>query len=211
MRILVFGDSVVLGTWDSLGGWVDRVKQHYHELYVGSDGDEKVQVYNLGIGGEASERLLKRLQNEIKARWDDRWPTAIIIATGTNDARLLGGKQLQATEEEFRENLAQIFTISKQYTPLVLYISPNGFESDEVTFKGHIFSNNRLKNYVQMAREVTAEMQIPMLNIFEAIKNKPEYFGVDGVHPNSAGYEKLANIIQPEIENLLSKASIVKA
>ncbi len=116
MRVLVFGDSVVLGTWDSLGGWVDRLKQHYHKRYIESGGEEKVQIYNLGIGGEGSQKLLFRIENEIQARWDDRWPTAIVIATGTNDSRLLHGTTLQATEDQFRKNLRDILEKCKSYT-----------------------------------------------------------------------------------------------
>ncbi len=204
MRVLVFGDSVVLGTWDSLGGWVDRLKQHYHKRYIESGGEEKVQIYNLGIGGEGSQKLLFRIENEIQARWDDRWPTAIVIATGTNDSRLLHGTTLQATEDQFRKNLRDILEKCKSYTNKILFVSPNGFREDEVTLKGHIFSNQRLDNYVKIAQQITNEQQVTTCDIFEAMKGKPELFGVDGVHPNSEGYQLLVEHIQPKIEKLLA-------
>jgi lysophospholipase L1-like esterase len=179
MRILVFGDSVVLGTWDGKGGWVDRLKQYYHERYINSEGKEKVQVYNLGIGGESSERLLKRIDNEIQARWDDRWPTAIIVATGTNDSRFLNGTTLQISVEQFQKNLTNILSICRGYTNKTMFVSPNGFKSKEVVFKGHLFANKQLEHYVEAAHQVSANQQVPMLDLFNLIREKANFFGPD--------------------------------
>ncbi len=204
MRILIFGDSIVHGTWDSAGGWADRIKQQYHRRYIDSGGTEKVQVYNLGIGGEDSGRLRTRIENEIKARYDKRWPSSIIVATGKNDSRLLDGTTPQTSEEQFKTNLSEIFDICKRYTNKVLYISPAGLSGEEtINFKGNFYSNERLYTYVDAARQAAEQQNIPMLDIFRAIEGNPELFGPDGVHPNTKGYELLAGLIQPEVEKLL--------
>lgn len=48
MRILIFGDSITYGAWDSEGGWADRLKRWAHQHYLANG--TKLQVINLGIG-----------------------------------------------------------------------------------------------------------------------------------------------------------------
>ena len=67
-RILIFGDSIVYGAWDSEGGWVDRLKRDAHKLYFDTKGETKIQILNCGIGGETSRGLLKRVEQEILSR-----------------------------------------------------------------------------------------------------------------------------------------------
>lgn len=34
MRVLVFGDSITQGYWDTEGGWVKRIRSHYDLLQI---------------------------------------------------------------------------------------------------------------------------------------------------------------------------------
>lgn len=34
MRVLVFGDSITQGFWDTEGGWVERLRKYYDQYYT---------------------------------------------------------------------------------------------------------------------------------------------------------------------------------
>ena len=79
--ICIFGDSIVWGAADTeKQGWVNRLA-----IYCSNNLDYNCFIYNLGIPGETTTGLLKRLELESSARM----PTKIVIAIGTNDARIV--------------------------------------------------------------------------------------------------------------------------
>jgi lysophospholipase L1-like esterase len=82
MRILVFGDSIAYGAWDTAGGWVDRLKSDAHRQTVASRGLRKLQIVNLGIGGDTSTKILKRVPAEIEARFLTGWPLVLVFGFG---------------------------------------------------------------------------------------------------------------------------------
>ena len=53
--INIFGDSIAWGAYDEMGGWANRLKQYFSE-----DKENYIEVYNLGVSGDNSEKLLKR-------------------------------------------------------------------------------------------------------------------------------------------------------
>ncbi len=62
MRVLIFGDSITYGAWDTEAGWVERLKREAHRQTIQSEGKSKIQILNLGIGGDSSTKILKRMQ-----------------------------------------------------------------------------------------------------------------------------------------------------
>src|SRR5688500_14737658 len=90
MRVLVFGDSITQGFYDTHGGWVQRLANEYHSKTLQSmlDGEDlDRQIFNLGVSGDTSHEVLKRIENEIQVRqWRDD-PMVTVIAAGINDAR----------------------------------------------------------------------------------------------------------------------------
>src|SRR6266446_3620690 len=73
MRALVFGASITQGFWDTEGGWVNRLRRHYDSQVIkGLHPEENYPtVFNLGISGDSTKGVLKRFNNEAKARV---WP-----------------------------------------------------------------------------------------------------------------------------------------
>lgn len=65
---LFFGDSITYGEYDGiLGGYVEILKRYCHAEFYNNNANE-VNCFNLGIGGETTEGLIKRFEIEIKAR-----------------------------------------------------------------------------------------------------------------------------------------------
>ena len=77
MNILIFGDSIAWGAFDTqAGGWADRLKALTFQDYKDTD------FYNMSINGDTTRGLLKRLELDIQSRKSNM----VIIALGTNDS-----------------------------------------------------------------------------------------------------------------------------
>lgn len=69
MRVLVFGDSITRGYWDTNGGWVERIRKHYDLLQASNlEGRDEPTIFNLGIGTDNSKNILARIESETIAR-----------------------------------------------------------------------------------------------------------------------------------------------
>ncbi|MCD6367797.1 MAG: hypothetical protein J7L45_01800 [Candidatus Aenigmarchaeota archaeon] len=74
--ILIFGDSIVFGKWDELGGWAHRLKMFLEKKHLEKfrRSEETVnntyfnRVYLLGIDGNKTSELLERFELETTYR-----------------------------------------------------------------------------------------------------------------------------------------------
>ena len=113
-NICVLGDSIVYGAWDEeKHGYVNRLKEEIKS-------NKNIEnIYGLGIPGETSEGLLKRIDIELKPRN----PNTIIIATGINDTIYIKSKNKEAvSQENFIKNIRKIIDIAKKYTNNILIL-----------------------------------------------------------------------------------------
>jgi len=202
-RILCFGDSIVMGTWDSQGGWVDRLKKHFHAEYF--ERKRKVQVYNLGIGAELSGELAKRLEPEIKARSNPNWEPIIIIGTGKNDVRAHGTPDnYDSTPEKYEQNLRNCIEIAQKYSPKILLIGL-GLVDESVQFKDLYYENTRLKLFNEVNKKVAHKCKVFRVELQEDMEKVPDLSSwfVDGIHPNHEGYLWIYEQIKPAVLKLL--------
>ncbi len=204
MRILVFGSSIEYGAWDSRGGWVDRLKQHLHARSIASGFKEKVQLLNLGIGGDTSTKILARMEHEIEARVSDRWPFTFVFSAGTNDQRCQGGI-LETKLDQYGENVQNIIKIARRYTSRFLFKGLPPLATEVVSLNGSEFSDQRIRAYEDQLRAVLLAEKVifvPIRAAFEA-KGLSGLFSADGLHPNDAGHELIAECVRPEVDKLL--------
>lgn len=202
VQILVFGDSVTYGAWDLEGGWVQRLRKFLDKKVIDSNYESYFTVYNLGVDGDTSEGLLKRIENEIKPRvWPDE-ETIILIAIGSNDAIFNNEtKKLKTSIEKYKENLQSILKIAKKYTSKVIFVGEapiDGSRLDPMPWlPTHSFKSEHLDKVMQTAKEVCEESNIYFLEIQSKL-NKQEFkrLLVDGAHPNSEGHEKIFEIVK---------------
>src|SRR3989344_3552583 len=86
--ILVFGDSITYGAWDTNGGWVQRLRTYLDKKQL-ADPKLYYELYNLGVSGDTSTDLLERFEAETKQRikrMSAKEEIIIIVAIGTNDS-----------------------------------------------------------------------------------------------------------------------------
>src|SRR3989344_4585662 len=106
--ICIWGDSDTWGAFDyEGGGWVERLKKYFwgHKDFT--------TVYNLGVDGDTSRRVLKRFDAEAATRE----PDTIIFAIGVNDsANREKRNNFWVPEKEFENNLHELVKRARIYT-----------------------------------------------------------------------------------------------
>jgi lysophospholipase L1-like esterase len=205
-RIYCFGDSQTYGAWDSEGGWCDRLKCKVHALTLDPANDVKYQMFNLGIGGEHSRALLKRMKQELEARHRPDWQPVIIIGTGENDTRYTENGEPFVSIDEYRSNLEALIAIAKEYTDKIILVGLTLTELSEQPFKTSFFSHELLRKYDAVMTKVAQEHNVAKTDTITALEAaaEPAYYK-DGVHLNDKGHEIVAELVWNDLEKLLAE------
>lgn len=210
MRVLIFGDSITQGFWDTGGGWVARLRKYYDTLALKDlHSNNQPEIFNLGVSGDTTFNLLARIEPEIKAReWPDD-PMIAVVAIGANDDLFENGEQ-RVKPDEFRANIRKIIAIVNSLVKNIILVG-NAACIEELTtpvFWADIhYTNEQMQKYEQIIKEVAAEHKVMFIPIFEEFKKRldtGEDLLADGLHPNSEGHELIFNTVRPELDKLLN-------
>ncbi|OGG91925.1 hypothetical protein A3H03_01055 [Candidatus Kuenenbacteria bacterium RIFCSPLOWO2_12_FULL_42_13] len=200
-KILIFGDSIVYGKWDSEGGWAARLRRYIDEKYNFND-DKNIQVYNFGIPGEVARRMVKRVESELifcKTEPHDRF--LVIFAVGANDScpNNWMTKQ-QTTESDFKSSLRKLIGIGKKHQCRIVFVGLTPV--NPAKSKGLLFTNEQVSRYDRYISEICVENKIKRLDLFRSLMklNFPEVL-IDAVHPDSSGHKILAERIVNFLES----------
>lgn len=202
---LFFGDSITYGEYDGVfGGWVDILKRYALQKF--HEGSNEVILFNLGIGGETTEGLLKRMPYEMAAR-NSAEGNIIFIGYGANDLAKKNGSYL-VPPEQFEENMKTAVQHAKQYSSDIYLVSilPFSRNVDGVeSATGKLRVNGDVLMYNQILTNIAAEHSLHYIDFYAAIVlDKEILLSADGVHPNEKGYGIIAETAIPIIEKYLS-------
>lgn len=208
MRILFFGDSITQGFWDIKGGWVGRLREHFDALAMQDLANSKQpEIFNLGVSGDTTRNLLTRIEAETKVR---KWagdPLVVVVAIGTNDDLFEGDAQY-ISPDEFKSNLETIVSILKPICQsIVLVGNPACDESRTmpVSWADCTYTNTELERSEQTIAEVAKCHELPYVPIFQEFKARLDAGAdllQDGLHPNGAGHQLIADLVKPLLEKL---------
>lgn len=204
MRILVFGDSITYGAWDTEAGWVERLKRNAHKQTIESEGANKLQIINLGIGGDSSTKILKRMPSEIESRHSASWPFVFVITYGANDERSIYGK-VETSIEQFEANTKEIIAIAKKHSDKILFAGIPPIGKQVVEFKGQEYSDERVKQYEQRLQAIIEEAGLSFVSIRPAFEQAglESLYAYDSIHPNDKGHQLIYETVKPKLEELL--------
>lgn len=198
--ILVFGDSIAWGAWDTQGGWVQRLRKEIDKKNL-TDPQFYCSVYNLGISGDTSRGLITRMEYEssIRIKIESEKPI-IVIAIGTNDARYITSKKInQVPIEEFRENIATLIKKSKKLTSQIILVSPGKVNESRVNTlpqsTERLFRNQDLQEYSQVIQQEAEKEEVQFVNVYEEF-DENMILDEDGLHPNDLGHEMISKKIR---------------
>jgi len=140
-----------------------------------------VPVINAGVSGDTTEEALYRLQTDVL----DQDPFLVIVILGAND--FLSGRP----RKETFGNLEEIVRRIQARGAMVLLTS----------VQGGLFGDVHQKHYQRIAKKYHTAF---LSNIVDGIMTNPSLKS-DTIHPNAAGYQKMADRILEAIKPLLAK------
>lgn len=202
---LFFGDSITYGEYDGVfGGWVDILKRYALQKYNEGSSNELI-LFNLGIGGETSEGLVKRIPHEMKAR-NSADGNIVFIGYGANDLAVKDGNQM-VNQSQFKTNIETAIQAAKLYSDDIYLVSilPISEKIDsKISATGKIRTNEDVLVYNQILKDFATENALTYIDFHSAfLENKEILLSKDGVHPNEKGYKMIAESALPIIEKYL--------
>lgn len=202
---LFFGDSITYGEYDGVfGGWVDILKRYALQKFHEGNRDELI-LFNLGIGGETTEGLLKRMPYELKAR-NSADGNIVFLSYGANDLAVKDGVQI-VDPEKFKNNIKEAVAHARQFSNEIYLVSILPFSQKihgVVVSSGKKRINEDVVLYNQILKNIAAEEALVYIDFYSAfLEDKEILLSADGVHPNEKGYGMMAEIAIPIIEKYL--------
>ena len=206
MRVIVFGDSITQGYWDTEGGWVDKLRKHYDELQVQNFDKDQPTVFNLGISADTSREILARAETEVAARtWHNSLPIVIVQNDSCSD-----GMAVAVPLDEYTDNLVAIIEKIKPISTKIIFVGLSACDEAKTTpvaWGEYYYTNQNIKTYENQMRRVAAEHEVAFIPVFEKFLGaiKLDELLADGLHPNNKGHQVIFDILQPKLLTLIEE------
>jgi lysophospholipase L1-like esterase len=203
--IIVFGDSIAFGFFDSKGGWVNRLKRHVSKE-AKDEGEGNKKIYNLGITGANTKLILDRVDQEIYPRNWDGDQTIIIYAMGPNDSAVSnsGKSTIPVSEEQFKKNLSKLVAIAKKYKAEIVFVGPAPINEKLVNpapFDPDLsYLDKPLRKYNQIIKTLCNKYNLPFIDLLKEYENiNFNGYLYDGLHPNTKGHKLIYKTVKKHL------------
>lgn len=204
-QILIFGASSTHGNWDEHGGWAHRIREMVIQKVIAEPNTWKGHVFNLGVPGDTTSDLIRRMESEINARLF--YPkTIIVVSIGTNDSRVkIVGQQSIISNELFQRNQEQLFKIAKTYSDMVICVGLTPVDETRTNpwDEKYSYLNKRIKEFNAIMKDNCNKFSIPFVDVFSEFQFKNVDLLSDGLHPNTDGHKRIFELASPYIDKLL--------
>ncbi len=207
-RVLIFGDSIVWGAWDSKGGWVTRLKKYTDSQAIANQMENYNTIYPLGISGDNSNDLLNRFENELNNRLDEDSNMVIVIAIGINDSQFdISNSENSVSITTFKTNLYKIVETASKVTKHIVFVGLTPVDDTllhPMPWKPtHGYSNAHVKKYDDVVKVLAKEKNVSFIDLHNHFSKK-DYKKLlsDGVHPNTEGHKVIYEKVLTELKSL---------
>ncbi len=206
MRVLIFGDSITQGMWDTHGGWAQRLVADFFDKQLKDLDSDVPWVYNLGVSGDTTERLLNRFEAETVARMDAE--VAFVFAIGTNDAWINADGGFNMSPEAYAANLKKLIDRARKYGQRILFVGLASVDESHtmpVSWIDISYTNERLALFEQTLQQVCHKQKVGFVPVFETFRKAQTTQNLlsDGLHPNDEGHTLLYELIRPRLDRLV--------
>ncbi len=213
-QILIFGDSITDGSSDSMGGWADRLRQYFwvRNITGDIDNDEYYWLYNLGISGDLTTDVLKRIEVESIARKVAQRAKGVVFvfAIGINDSALEGttNPSPHLNVDQFSKNYQSLISFAKKYTDKILCINITPVDETKTNpiYDNLWYKNDRIQQFNEVIKEVATKNQANFIDIHAPFSEEPNFVKmmIDGLHPNDHGHLWMLEHIKPQVLKILN-------
>ncbi len=198
-HILIFGDSIVWGSWDSDGGWAERLRMEINRNAIKAirknpESDYNA-IYNLGIAGTNIKNVLSRIKSETKARDYEGEENVIIFAIGTNDCAFLKSKKNDniTDPDDFENKLRELADTAGKITLKTIFLSMTPVDEDKTNplpwATDQYHKNENVRQYNSIIKKVCAEEDAEFIDVFKLFTESGyKQLLEDGLHPNTRGH-----------------------
>ena len=206
IQLLILGDSVAKGTGDEKSkGFSGYLTENFK-----NNTSKEILVQNAGIDGLESLGLLEQLQSQRLEKLITN-SDVILISIGGNDVRSILTLNTLEKEEEFnvrlntyQNNLKLMFKELRKTNPnsIIVFLGLYNPYERATSLEDARLLNTWNYNTQQLVEEDRKTIFIPTHDLLKY--NLERYIAQDGLHPNSAGYQVLANRISKSVEIIIS-------
>lgn len=203
INLAALGDSITYGVGDpAKKGYIDGVKGKLEEIQ-----NTSVKVCNFAVPRYSTDKVLEQLMDK-KITAQIKRANYIILFIGTNDFRKsanyqfnpLDVKRIKEGKVTFTTNLNKIIeSIRKDNSAAPIFVL--GLYQPYVEYSNRKEILSTIKDWnngiVKVAGNFDQTYFVPTIDLFQ---NKPKstYFS-DGLHPNPAGYQLIANRLSEKV------------
>ena len=210
-KIVAFGDSTTAPRGRS------KVYTHLLQKRLPAKG-VPARVRNAGVPADTTATARARFDRDVLGRR----PDIVIVQFGINDAMVdvwKGAKQPRVAPDIYRKNLLYFVETLRSRGAAVVLMTPNPMRWTDKTRELYAKPpydpddpegfNVVLTGYVEIVREIAEKEKLPLIDVFEAFQEfagGPEELLDDGMHPNNAGHELIADLLVPAIVKMAGPA-----
>lgn len=202
IKILTFGDSITRGVRE--GVRETQTFTYYLGVFLNKNSFH-VEMIKKGISGETTTGALNRIEHDVIREK----PHYVTIMYGTNDAFIDNyvnetGLLPRLSIDRYKKNLKAMIEKLKanNIKPIIMTPLPMGrFWGSDVGIYKQNGINFKLKEYVEVVRDIAQEENVPLVDHFNEWLNWKkrgkdiDTWMTDGLHPNPKGHRFIAATI----------------
>lgn len=122
-------------------------------------------------------------------------PDIAVVMLGTNDARTDHFKSIDNFTKDYLILINEIRVLKSD--PQIFLVKPPPIFNNTFSLE----NKNMIEGIIPRIEQIANEQGLPIIDVYSALENHPEYFPDDGVHPNSEGATIIANVVYNAIIN----------
>ncbi|MEI4768081.1 GDSL-type esterase/lipase family protein [Psychrobacillus sp. FJAT-51614] len=154
-------------------------------------------VENFGYSGRTAMRTGDKpyVDEEIYQDSLNYLPDIVVIMFGTNDSKVQNWLSKEEFKKQYRELLQSYTQLSSK--PVVYLNTPATPFYVDGKMEGPMEFNiqkDKVDEAAEAVRELGKELGLQVLDFNDITKNHPEWFKIDGIHPNADGAKAIAKL-----------------
>lgn len=197
LKVACVGDSITYGA-----KLEDRIFESYParlQQFLGAD----YLVKNFGASGYTLQKdgNFPYWDHPNFQKSSDFQPDIVLIMLGTNDTKPYNWSGTEAFLSDYRDLIAHYQDLES--SPQIILMTPaTVFPQSFQPSDAYQMQEDVADIIAAAVRKLAREEDLPLIDIHTATASHPEYFFLDGVHPDSAGAREIARLASQAVKEL---------